>query len=246
MGVVMRQNMKQSWISSHRYLNHPNTPTRLKGGTVLFFWVSLNLYLPYRLSFDCWLLHRYNWFTTYASDPLGFGSGALNVPNWEDAGDGKGCQNREFVSNAKPGFSWGIEEIHECVTLSRQKSYCHLPLRISFDNDNCYCSSDACDTVVNTWAGMKTYRELTDQPSDVSSLSASGVRYNSFGVTATSEPTSNPTTAQPTNAPTTAEPTAHPTLPPTPAPTNEVRHVCLSIFQVQLFSYASCDSYEYD
>ena len=82
---------------------------------------------------------------------------------------------------------------------------------------------------------MKTFRELTDQPSDASSLSASGVQYNSFGVTATSEPTSNPTTAQPTNAPTTAEPTAHPTLPPTPAPTNEVRNVCLSIFQIQLF-----------
>ena len=93
---------------------------------------------------------------------------------------------------------------------------------------------------------MKTFRELTDQPSDASSLSASGVQYNSFGVTATSEPTSNPTTAQPTNAPTTAEPTAHPTLPPTPAPTNEVRNVCLSIFQIQLFSYASCDLYEYD
>ena len=34
---------------------------------------------------------RYAWFSTYASGELEFGSGALNVPNWESAGEGVGC-----------------------------------------------------------------------------------------------------------------------------------------------------------
>ena len=36
-------------------------------------------------------VERYNWFTTYASGELGFGSGALNIPNWEYVGEGVGC-----------------------------------------------------------------------------------------------------------------------------------------------------------
>lgn len=36
-------------------------------------------------------VERYAWFSTYASGALEFGPGALNVPNWESAGEGVGC-----------------------------------------------------------------------------------------------------------------------------------------------------------
>jgi len=122
------------------------------------------------------------------------------VPNWEHLGDGVGCANREWLANVYPTFSWGIHEINECVALAGNNANCQTPLAISMDNDNCYCSLDACDTVVNTWGGMKTFKELTDQPTGVSTLSLSGEQYNNFGVVTvdTSEPTPFPTSLSPT------------------------------------------------
>mmetsp|Transcript_27421 Transcript_27421/g.40494 ORF Transcript_27421/g.40494 Transcript_27421/m.40494 type:complete len:643 (+) Transcript_27421:231-2159(+) len=138
-------------------------------------------------------LERYNWFTTYASDPLAFGSGALNVPNWEFVGEGVGCPSREWVANAYPTFSWGIKEIHECVDFARANIACASPLVLSMDNDNCYCSTDYCINVENTYGGMMTYRELSLQAPDASSLSASGEQYNNFGLSTPSPVSPAPT-----------------------------------------------------
>lgn len=139
-------------------------------------------------------IERYNWFTTYATDPLAFGSGALNIPNWEYVGEGVGCNNRGWVANAKPTYSWGIEEIHECVAPARANPNCYEPLRLSFDFDNCYCAMDECATVSDTWGGMKTFRELISQTYGASALSVSGEQYNNFGTTTgTNAPTFEPT-----------------------------------------------------
>ena len=123
------------------------------------------------------------------------------MPNWEHLGDGVGCTNREWLANVYPTFSWGIREINECAALARNNANCDTPLAISMDNDNCYCSLDTCDNVVSTWGGMKTFKELTDQPTGVSALSLSGEQYNSFGIgitVATSEPTPLSTSLSPT------------------------------------------------
>ena len=179
------------------------------------------------------IVERYNWFTTYAGDPLAFGSGALNVPNWERSDDGMGCLSREWVANAKPTHSWGIDSIHECVAAARANPLCNAVLGLSFDNDNCYCATDACETFVSTWGGMRAFRELSLQAPDASSLSSSGEQYNNLGATTGTSsppegPTANPSKAPsspPTNAPS-RSPTHFPTSPPTETSPMAVKFLC--------------------
>ena len=80
------------------------------------------------------------------------------------------------MSNTKPTYSWGIDEIHECVPKARANELCAQPLRLSMDWDNCYCAVDDCATTQSTWGGMKTFREMTIIPEGSSALSASGVK----------------------------------------------------------------------
>ena len=172
------------------------------------------------------IVERYNWFTTYASDPLAFGSGALNVPNWETS-HAMGCSNRKHLANAKPGCgcSWGIESVLECEALARDEPLCAHPLVLNFDNDNCYCATDACETFVSTWGGMRAFRELSLQALNASSLSTSGEQYNNLGATTgTSSPTGSPT-ANPSNAPS-RSPTHFPTSPPTETLPMVVKFLC--------------------
>ena len=154
---------------------------------------------------------RYNWFTTYAHDPLGFGSGALNVPNW-DLFMEKGCPgaSMHWLANAKPTYSWGIESMTECLALAQANSNCHTPLTLMLDNDNCYCSTDACPTLEAKWGGFRAYQQTT-LPLDESALSASGEQYNSFGVSS----------AAPT-VPPTSQPSRGPTSTPSRSPSTQV------------------------
>eukprot|EP00594_Rhizosolenia_setigera_P021006 CAMPEP_0178981054 /NCGR_PEP_ID=MMETSP0789-20121207/26843_1 /TAXON_ID=3005 /ORGANISM="Rhizosolenia setigera, Strain CCMP 1694" /LENGTH=466 /DNA_ID=CAMNT_0020671545 /DNA_START=60 /DNA_END=1457 /DNA_ORIENTATION=- len=143
---------------------------------------------------------RYNWFTTYAFDEGGFKDGALNVPNYEEVGPGQACPNIKWIAGIFETRGWGIHEYHECVTIADNDVECHKPVRLSIDDESCYCSRDSCDTTVSSYGAMDTYKELELLPSrDESELSDMGDEYNDFGSVVSSVPSLLPTFEPSTN-----------------------------------------------
>ena len=71
-----------------------------------------------------------------------------------------------------------IHQYHECVAKADQNNVCAKPLRLSIDNESCFCSRDACETTNSTYSAMDTYVELENQSRDSSTLTPIGIQYN--------------------------------------------------------------------
>ncbi len=98
---------------------------------------------------------RYAWFSAYASD---FGGANTNEIVWEYS-SGETCANREWLTGVGDA-GWQVQTIQQCLTVADQTAACSSPVIISMDDDNCYCSTDSCDTPEPVWPSMKTWREV--------------------------------------------------------------------------------------
>jgi hypothetical protein len=163
-------------------------------------------------------VERYNWFSTYAFDN-GFKDGALNVPNY-DVKHGTTCPNNFWLEGIFESRGWGIHQYHECVASAGANTNCHKPLRLSFDDESCYCSTDACDSPVSSYPQMDLHVESSTLSRDASALTVIGQQYNSFGGNPPATPApSNSASSSPSKAATSSpsrmtSPTKAPTVSP--------------------------------
>ena len=165
-------------------------------------------------------VYRYSWYTAFDARWV---HNSLNELAWQRFPE-KTCPpaHRKWVG----GFgtaNWQMKTLHECVTKAEADISCARPLKLSMDDNNCYCSNatDTCNEnqLIDTYAAMSTYHQVGAQ--DSSTLTALGQYYNSYGVSPpSSEPSSSPSSA-PSSAPVPASvPSAAP-IPLTSAPVTD-------------------------
>lgn len=117
---------------------------------------------------------RYAWFEAYGDT---FGEAQTNEIVWQHTYS-KTCPNKKWLAGVGNDPSWQVKEAKECLAKADADSACTSPVSISMDDDNCYCATDACDDLVDSWAGMHTWKEI--RPRDHNALTELGQVYQTI------------------------------------------------------------------
>ena len=99
---------------------------------------------------------RYAWFEAFASN---FGGANTNEMIF-DFSTKVTCENKKWLAQ-RGSASWQVSTIGQCLAKAdAPDSGCFQPATLSFDNDNCYCATDPCDSYVPSYDGMQSWKEV--------------------------------------------------------------------------------------
>ena len=70
------------------------------------------------------------------------------------------CENKKWLAQ-RGSASWQVSNIGQCLAKAdAPDSGCYQPATLLFDDDNCYCATDPCDSYVSSYDGMQSWKEV--------------------------------------------------------------------------------------